>query len=63
MKGGGHGQANIEFVETNGLEYNISRCCVATIKYKEKFPDLDITKDIDLAEEYISGSITQPESI
>ena len=63
MKGGGHGQANIEFLETNGLEYNISRCYVATIKYKEKFPDLDITKDIDLAEEYISGSITQPESI
>ena len=23
MKGGGHGQANIEFLEANGLEYNI----------------------------------------
>ena len=37
--------------------------CKKGVKYKEKFPNLDITKDIDLAEEYISGSITQPESI
>lgn len=42
---------------------NISSCCVATIKYRshlmikdimdDKFPDWDMTEDIDLAEEYI----------
>ena len=34
MKGGGHGQANIEFLEANGLEYNIVKVDVKEIQTK-----------------------------
>ncbi|MBQ3600478.1 MAG: EndoU domain-containing protein [Lachnospiraceae bacterium] len=100
MKGGGHGQANIDFLEAKGMQYNIvhvydngvrignvpdhkvkakrtginqswfpanwsetfedisqrlqSQTFIECLqKLDEKFPELEMTQDIDLAETYI----------
>ncbi|MCT4585877.1 MAG: EndoU domain-containing protein [Peptostreptococcaceae bacterium] len=76
MKGGGHGQANIDFLEANGIEYNIEKIYsngvrignVPSHKAKLKrsgtnqawFPENWTTNDIKKAGEYV---INLPENI
>ena len=71
MKGGGHGQANIDFLEANGIEYNIEKTYsngvrtgnVPSHKAKLKrnginqawFPENWTTNDIKKAGEYVAN--------